>query len=158
MKRILIVLLVGTSVTACTSNGLNNRDVLNNDTLRGAAVGAAGGAAIGAVIPGISTAQGAAVGAAVGAVAGALRKDGDGRTTAGYRGSGWAEIDSSIRGDYDIQTRVIARYDTNRDNELDRSEGQLAARDLRWLFDTNNDGNISSDEYSRNRDYALRSI
>ena len=158
MKRILLVLIAGASVTACASNGLNDNDIVNNDTLRGAAVGAAGGAAIGAVVPGVSTAQGAAIGAAVGAVAGALDKDGNGRTSAGFRGSGWSEIDDTVRSDYELQARIIARYDTNRDNELDRSEGQLANRDLKRMMDSNNDGNISREEYDRNRDYAVRNI
>jgi outer membrane lipoprotein SlyB len=158
MKRLMLVLIAGASVAGCATNDYGSNDIVNNDTLRGAAVGAAGGAAIGAVVPGISTAQGAAVGAAVGAVAGALDKDNGGRTTSGYRGSGWAELDDTVRSDYDLQTRVMARYDTNRDNELDRGEGQLAARDLRRMLDSNNDGNISREEYDRNRDYALRNI
>ena len=158
MKRLIWVLIAGASVAGCASNGFDNRDIVDNDTLRGAAVGAAGGAAIGAVVPGISTAQGAAVGAAVGAVAGALDKDGDGRTSAGYRGSGWAEIDETVRTDFDLQSRIMARYDTNRDNELDRREGELANRDLERMMDSNNDGNISREEYNRNRDYAVRNI
>lgn len=156
MKRLLMVLLAGASVAGCATNGIG--DVVDNDTVRGAAIGAAGGAAVGAVVPGISTAEGAAVGAAVGAVAGALDKDRGGRTASGYRGSGWAEIDGSVRNDMAIQDRVMARYDTDRDNELDRGEGQAAARDLRRLMDTNNDGNISREEYDSNRDYALRSL
>ena len=154
MRRLMLVLIAGVSVAGCATTD----DIASSDTLRGAALGAAGGAAVGAVVPGISTGQGAAVGAAVGAVAGALDKDGSGRTTAGYRGSGWAEIDDTVRGDFDLQGRIMARYDTNRDNELDRREGELASRDLRRMMDSNNDGNISRDEYDRNRDYAVRNI
>lgn len=154
MKRLMLILIAGVSVAGCATTD----DIASSDTLRGAALGAAGGAAVGAVVPGISTGQGAAVGAAVGAVAGALDKDGSGRTTAGYRGSGWSEIDDTVRGDFDLQGRIMARYDTNRDNELDRSEGELANRDLRRMMDSNNDGNISREEYNRNRDYAVRNI
>lgn len=156
MKRLMIVLLAGASVAGCATNDLG--DIADNDTVRGAAIGAAGGAAVGAVVPGISTGQGAAIGAAVGAVASALDKNNNNRTGSGYRGAGWDEIDSSVRNDIAIQDRVMSRYDTNRDNELSRSEGQVAARDLRRLMDTNNDGNISREEYDRNRDYALRNV
>jgi|GEM_PF-5192258 len=157
MKRMMILLLAGASVAGCATNDLG--DVVDNRTVRDAATGAAAGAAIGAVIPGVSVAEGAAAGAAVGAVAGAVNRNrDDGRTSSGYRGSGWAEIDGSVRNDMAIQDRVMSRYDTNRDNELDRSEGQLAARDLRRLMDNNNDGNISREEYDRNRDYALRNL
>lgn len=154
MKRILLILIAGVSVAACATTD----DIASSDTLRGAAIGAAGGAALGAVVPGVSTAQGAALGAAAGAVAGALDKDGSGRTTAGYRGSGWAEIDETVRTDFDLQSRIIARYDSNRDNELDRREGELANRDLKRMMDSNNDGNISREEFNRNRDYAVRNI
>ncbi len=156
MKRLMIVLLAGASVAACATD---NRDILDNRTVRGAAIGAAGGAAVGAVVPGVSAGEGAAIGAAVGAVAGALDKNRDsGRTSSNYRGAGWNEIDETIRYDAALQDRIMSRYDTNRNNELDRSEGQLAERDLRRLMDTNNDGNISQDEYNRNRDYALRNL
>lgn len=158
MKRLMLVLIAGVSVAGCATNDYGGGDIVNNKTLRGAAIGAAGGAVAGAVVPGVSTAEGAAVGAAVGAVAGALDKDRGGRTIGGFRGSGWAELDDTVRSDYDLQTRVMARYDTNRDNELDRGEGQLAARDLRRMLDSNDDGNISREEYDRNRDYALRNI
>ena len=154
MKRMLLILIAGASVAACATTD----DIASSDTLRGAAIGAAGGAALGAVVPGVSTAQGAALGAAAGAVAGALDKDGSGRTTAGYRGAGWAEIDETVRTDFDLQSRIIARYDTNRDNELDRREGELANRDLERMMDSNNDGNISREEFDRNRDYAIRNI
>ena len=154
MKRILLVLIAGASVAACATTD----DIASSDTLRGAAIGAAGGAANGAVVPGVSTAQGAALGAAAGAVAGALDKDDNRRTTSGYRGAGWAEIDETVRADFDLQSRIIARYDTNRDNELDRREGELANRDLERMMDSNNDGNISREEYDRNRDYAVRNI
>lgn len=164
MQRMMIVMLAGASLAACTTadnNGIGNLGgISDNDTVRGGAIGAAGGAAVGAVVPGISTVEGAAIGAAVGAIAGAtgVLNGNNGRTASGYGGSGWAEIDSDVRNDVAIQQRVIARYDTNRDNELDRSEGQLADRDLKRLMDQDNNGNISSDEYNRNRDYALRNI
>lgn len=162
MKQMIIVLMAGASLAACTTNdGLGNLGgVADNSTVRAGAIGAAGGAAIGAVVPGISTVEGAAIGAAVGAIADAtgVLRNRDGRTVGGYGGSGWAEIDSDVRNDVAIQQRVIARYDTNRDNELDRSEGQLADRDLKRLMDSDNNGNISNDEYNRNRDYALRNI
>jgi len=160
MKRLILIIAAGSSLAACadTNNGLG--DITSNSTVRAGAIGAAGGAAIGAVIPGISTVEGAAIGAAVGAIAdatGVLRKK-DGRTVGGYGGNGWAEIDSTVRNDVALQQRIIARYDSNRDNELDRNEGQLANRDLRRLMDNDNNGNISNDEYNRNRDYALRNI
>jgi len=160
MKRLILIIAAGSSLAACAANNNGLGDITDNSTVRAGAIGAAGGAVIGAVVPGISTIEGAAIGAAVGAIAdatGVLRKK-DGRTVGGYGGSGWAEIDGTVRNDVAIQQRVIARYDTNRDNELDRSEGQLADRDLKRLMDTDNNGNISDDEYNRNRDYALRSI
>lgn len=160
MKRLILIIAAGSSLAACAANNNGLGDIADNSTVRAGAIGAAGGAVIGAVVPGISTIEGAAIGAAVGAIAdatGVLRKK-DGRTVGGYGGSGWAEIDGTVRNDVAIQQRVIARYDTNRDNELDRSEGQLADRDLKRLMDTDNNGNISDDEYNRNRDYALRSI
>lgn len=164
MRQFMLVLAAGASLAACTTNGNDGfgglGNISNNDTVRGGAIGAAGGAVAGAVIPGLSTVEGAAIGAAVGAIAGATGVlDGNkGRTTSGYGGNGWSEIDSTVRNDTAIQQRVMARYDTNRNNELDRSEGQLADRDLKRLMDTDNNGNISDDEYNRNRDYALRSI
>jgi hypothetical protein len=156
----MLIALAGTSLAACTTTNNDLGDIANNDTVRAGAIGAAGGAAIGAVVPGLSTAEGAAIGAAVGVIADAtgVLRDRNGRTAAGYGGTGWAEIDSDVRNDVALQQRVMARYDTNRDNELDRSEGQLADRDLKRLMDTDNNGNISNDEYNRNRDYALRNI
>ncbi|SFU21309.1 YMGG-like glycine zipper-containing protein [Mesorhizobium sp. YR577] len=61
MRKMLILLITLTSVTACSQ------------TERGAAIGGLGGAAVGAAVasPG-NTAEGALVGGAVGAVAGAL--------------------------------------------------------------------------------------
>jgi hypothetical protein len=153
----MIVLLAGASVAGCATT--DTSDIINNRTVRGAAIGAAGGAAVGAVVPGVSAGEGAAIGAAVGAAASALSKNRDyERTRSGYRGSGWSELDETVRNDAAIQDRVMSRYDTNRDNELDRGEGQLAARDLRRLLDTDNNGNISRDEYERNRDYAIRNL
>jgi hypothetical protein len=160
MKNYLLILAAGASLAACTSTNNGLGDIADNSTVRAGAIGAAGGAAIGAVVPGLSTAEGAAIGAAAGVIADAtgVLRDRNGRTAGGYGGSGWAEIDSTVRNDVALQQRVIARYDTNRDNELDRSEGQLASRDLRRLMDSDNNGNISNDEYNRNRDYALRNI
>lgn len=160
MKRLILILAAGSSLAACTTTNNDLGSIANDRTVRAGAIGAAGGAAIGAVVPGLSTAEGAAIGAAVGVIADAtgVLRNRDGRTVGGYGGSGWAEIDSDVRNDVAIQQRVIARYDTNRDNELDRSEGQLADRDLKRLMDSDNNGNISNDEYNRNRDYALRNI
>jgi len=63
--------LLGLSACARDDNLLDNR------TVRGAAIGAAGGAAVGAVVPGVSTVEGAAIGGAAGAVIGATGKDKD---------------------------------------------------------------------------------
>ncbi len=160
MKQLILVMMAGASLAACTTNNNDLGNIADNSTVRAGAIGAAGGAAIGAVVPGLSTAEGAAIGAAVGVIADAtgVLRDRNGRTAGGYGGAGWAEIDSDVRNDVALQQRIIARYDTNRDNSLDRDEGRLADRDLKRLMDTDNNGNISNDEYNRNREYALRNI
>jgi hypothetical protein len=107
------------------------------------------------VVPGVSAVEGAVAGAAVGAVAGALSKE---DVSASRRGEGWALVDDSVRGDREVGDRVLARYDGNRDGELDRREGELAARDLDRMLDSDNNGSISGDELAQNRDYALRNL
>ena len=73
-----------TAIAAVMSFGLlglgacaRDDNLLDNRTVRGAAIGAAGGAAVGAMVPGVSTVEGAAIGGAAGAAIGATSKDKD---------------------------------------------------------------------------------
>lgn len=158
MRKIMLVVLASTSLAACaTYDGNSGTD----RAVRGAAIGAAGGAVLGAVVPGVNAVEGAAAGAAVGAVAGALSKDDDREWNEGYgtyRGSGWSQIDSTVRNDAVVRDWVLRRFDSNNNGSLNNDEGAQAQRALRAIMDTNNNGNISEDEFRRSRDLLLRSL
>lgn len=158
MRKIMTVVLASASLAACATY---DEDSGTGRTVRGAAIGAAGGAVLGAVVPGVSAVEGAAAGAAVGAVAGALAKDDDREWNEGYgtyRGSGWSQIDATVRNDAAVRDWVLRRFDANGNGSLNNDEGERAQRALRALMDTNNNGNISEDEYRRSRDLLLRNL